>query len=241
MKEMGYSAGQICSARNTARKWGYEIPFLKHTRADRDRLARDLVETQDDTRVQELLSSIRVRFYEVNCRGESSLLATLKEAVSGYHVSPRNFVAFAATLEKNKIPFGVIERQIRPYWRDNNLVQRNYFLLRRDLERAREAFLSDSTLGKFRENPVTQTCGPKVDKLPNTTDIQRSGNYLHPSALLREFGIKVRGRWAKYKVAQFLTADCPVPIFRYRDMSYYPSVYQDQLRQFFKMRANTIK
>lgn len=227
MKEKGYSATQICSARNAVRKWGYEIPSVNFIRADEDRLTRNLKETRDDTKVQELLSSVRLNFYEVNRHGENSLLATLKEAVADYHVPPRSFTAFAAALKENKIPF----RMIRRY----------YFLLRRDLERAREAFLSDSTLEKFRENPVTQTCGPKADKLPSTTAIQRSGNYKHPSPLLRELGIGVKGRGARYKLAQFLTDDCPIPVFRYRGQNYYPSVYQDQLKEFFKTRINTIK
>lgn len=241
MKKMGFSSRQICDARVSARKWGFQIPSLNRTKADKERLARDLEETQDDTRVQELLSSIRLHFYEVNCRGENSLLATLKEAVSGYHVSPRDFAAFAGVLKKTGVPLTVIEREIVPYRRHNSYVQRYYFFLRRDLKRARGAFLSDSTLEKFRENPVTQTCGPKVDKLPSTTDVQRSGNYKHPGPLLRELGIEVKGRWARYKLAQFLTDDCPIPVFRYRGLSFYPSVYQDQLRDFFKTRANTIK
>lgn len=241
MKKMGFSSRQICEARVSARKWGYQVPSVNCTKTDSAVLAQNLEEVQNDNKVQRLLSSGRLYFCQENCRGQDSLLITLKEAVSGYHVSPRNFAPFAGALKKTGVPLTVIEREISPYRRHNYLVQRYYFLLRRDLDRARGAFLSDSTLEKFRENPVTQTCGPKVDKLPNTTDIQRSGNFKHPSALLRELGIEVKGRWARYRLAQFLTDDCPIPVFRYRGLSYYPSVYQDQLMEFFKTRANTIK
>lgn len=106
----------------------------------------------------------------------------------------------------------------------------SHIILALDKEQALKVLQSDPRLDSLRRQAVVQITGERVDKLPTTTHLPGQ-DYKIVAGLLRQLGLRSSG--TGFSMLQILEG-CPVPVFKYEGMHFYPSNMEDPLLEFLK-------
>lgn len=214
-EELGLSGGDIVRARIRLRDLGMEVPYVNRV-AENTHLLNDLQTEQDFEKLKELLGSVNRAFYATHTKGADPLLESIQRVAreAGFHPS-RGVKEFIETLERANFPFGTFQQEIKQGPQKG--IVHYYFILGKLKEKAVQIFRKDPDLKGFSRNPVSQIYGTPVDKLPTTTDFQRSKESQNYAGLNDIIACVVFRRAIKrFDNIEEVMDGCPVPIFRYQ-------------------------
>lgn len=225
----------IANSRDTLKKWGIDIPYLINTPTTYNSLAGKLATTKNLTEIYELFKSVRYWFYHRDLLRPKRLLVPLRETAKDFHFPPHQLFLFARSLEKAKIPLLKLATEVKNGPQKGK--RTNHFLARQTEKLAKKILFADPSLARFRQNPVTQICGPENRPIPTTTQIAKSDGLLPIGAILRELGIPSRGKHARSNLQTLLTPNCPVAIFRDQRSTRFYQKDKAKLKKFLKQKS----
>lgn len=210
----GFSPRQVETARKTLKRWGVDTEVFD---LDTIKKLKSLEQEEDDTKLQQIMNELSYSTILHNLveskkkeRIYPNVFTTLRNVSAGsFHYRPRRETtdAFVNSLKAAGIPFRIIEI---------NEKNRYVILLEKHRQRVLASFEADSSLEKFKENPVKMIHGDKITKLPNTTELGKRENYISPHAILREMGIRIHPRKMSEFNSWLFRDGCPAPVFYIR-------------------------
>jgi hypothetical protein len=192
---------------------------------------RAKTENPDRKAAQETLNQLSLKDCFIFSRGENSILLTLQNTIRGYfYPNTSDFIHFARVIADDT-GYPLI---IREFTDSRNTVHRYYFITRYDLEPVRKLLLGHQDLQRYRSPAVVQIGGPDNINIPNTSAIKHGNDYDTVIRLLNSLGIRLNQNNCHTVEELIAGTDCPVAIFKYGEIYYFPKSGREKLIAYLK-------
>lgn len=210
----------LADARKTLSMWGpTELPYIRSGIQLRPILEAKLQDrAADDTEISSLLSKVHHRFYESHSQGEYPLLIPVYRLIRelGFHVRAQLTSTFVTKLQIKGLPTGTLHFTLKS-GKHKGMKVTYYFIASIHKERAVKILAEAEDLQGYKENPVKQVFGPKVEDLPNTTLLKNGRGFNLTKLALARLDIK----YSSALIHNLIGPDCPIPILRHGSNLYY--------------------
>ena len=144
------STQQIANYRYRLKKRNIEVPYVITPHSKIQELENRLRNAETNEEKQEFLNQVLRKFYGGHVKGENPLLMSIKKVAmeGGFYYNPRDTRLFVEVLKAAGFPLGQIKERTVP---KGSKTRPTYsFILSKDKERAKEIFIADPNLQRFR-------------------------------------------------------------------------------------------
>lgn len=236
-EELQLTPLQIAQLRSKFKRLDINLPYLrKRTDVDHQSLLTAIQTSTDDEETQNLLDIFletpNMRFIASQA-GPDSVLVTLQEISTGFYRYLKNAEHFSEILQNAGVPCGRIETT------QHGRTVHYYYILRRDIPRARGIIESAESLQVYRENPVKIVCGYDDATIPTTTELARQRDFKHVGSLIRNLTDIKSFRTPGFQISTILT-ECPVTVFWYNNNYYYHTNSEDVLSSYLQAKLQEL-
>ncbi len=198
-------------------------------------LATAIKSATGDREIQMLLDQVsgRRRFLQLYAYGPDPVVMTLRRIASDFRYSGRDVATFVQVAKDACIPIVPVssgdQKSHHRYW---------IFAAQHD-RRVRDTFHQEPQLKRFLKDPLTQVIGPPIERL-KTRKIEERDGFKTLTHLFLELGIGTM-RHPRFQLADLLSGDCPVPIYKLRQQYFHRIDDQESLRVFLQNRRDKLE
>ena len=230
-----FSTSQITTARQTLRGWGIDLerevnPILHRFEGLRNPEA-------NDQEIQALLNGVAGR-RQVEVLKKAGLVVGLLDVArkAGLYLTGREIQYISESLEREKLPQAKVPNNVRV-----KLIGYHHIIAAADEQKAIIILQRDHNLDDLRINPVTLLAGPKGEKLPNTNELIKSGEYEHLGKLIGDiWGARWIGRGKGGLITNDIIKGLPFEIYGAHDSIYYRKSEGAQVRAEIETRMRAL-
>lgn len=198
-EQLGMDLGKV---RGQFRRWGKVVPRLLQ---DHRELPDQFKKETDPEKIQSLMDQAPWWWLLKNSCGENSLFVSVKNVVSGFHISSALIPEVVESLRLSKIPLRMIKRKGSYSPAGEGTF---YLICRQDRAKAVE-FLKTVPKWTDRKDPVVQICGAPEDQ-PTVWQLTHNQTYISPGRILQVLGTSI----SNVDYSNLFDEECPVSVYQ---------------------------
>lgn len=236
-----YTSTQIVDAeRKTLKKWGFDV---YETEKERDQRWISTLTKPDATyeEKKDVLDNITLSFYK---RHTGDLFIALMKYLGehGYH-SKGDVGVFVTILEQNKdVPVGEVRNRSKDWKTEKKEDYAIHAISKADIERANQVLENNHLAQRYKQNPVVQISGGKVDYAPSTGDIRRNPHFRRVTKFMKENGIGIDKKGRRlFTPNEFIQGDAEVHVWEYQNRYYFFDEDEEALREYLLRRGDELR
>lgn len=231
------SMRKVNQIRQVLRGWEIIIPSTVARYRD---FVKKVESESNDQKLQEILdgSSTKSLLHYRQKYGDEVIMSLAQVVRKAGFYPPYNYmILFAQSVKKQGIPIRFFEERGE---RERKYRQRHLIVFTKHKKRIVEALRNDSSLRRFKRNPVQLICGGRNGKIPTLTELSQKDKF-QPLGPLALETIGFRSSRAPRHNLGYLLKGCPVKVYKEGRSYLYPQDQTSEIKTFLAKRAGEIQ
>lgn len=227
---------RVNRARQVLRSWGIIIPLTVAHYRD---FFKQVENENNDQRLQEILdnSSSGSLLHYRQRYGNEAIMSLAQIVRKAEFYIPYNYMGlFAKTIQNQDIPIRLFEQEGTS---KRKYRERHFIVFSKHEKRIIESLRNDSSLERFRTNPVQLICGSPRARIPTLTELAKNRYSSLGPLVLKTTGF--RPSRAPQRNFVHLLKGCRTPVYTDGESYYYDTRQTQPLKSFLERRRQEIQ